>query len=199
MSTKRPVLLLALVLVGATREVAAQPPVRVDLAQQHAVLTEFLEFLRFPNIASDRAAIRANAELLRAMMAKRNLAPRFLEGASPDEPPAVYGEWLTPGAKRTVVFYAHYDGQPTDPKKWTITEPWNPVFYTDIATRGRRMNAPAPGTIINPNTRIYARSSSDDKAGVIAILAAIDALRAAGNSPGVNITLTAKRKPAPRI
>lgn len=161
----------------------------MDNAQQHAVLTEFVEFLRLPNVASDRTAIRLNTEHLKGMMEKRNLAPRFLQGASEDDPPVVYGEWLTPGAERTVVFYAHYDGQPTDPKKWTITEPWNPVFYTDIATRGRRMPVPVAGTIINPNTRIYARSASDDKAGVVAILAAIDALRATGKTPGINIKL----------
>ena len=41
-------------------------------------------------------------------------------------PPAVYGEILTPGAARTIVFYAHYDGQPLDPKEWA-TAPWEPV------------------------------------------------------------------------
>lgn len=167
----------------------AQSAVRITNEQQHAVLQEFVEFLKLPNLASDRVAIRANADQLSAMLASRNLSPRILEGAAPDEPPVVYGEWITPGAKRTVVFYAHYDGQPTDPRKWTVTPPWSPVFHTDIATRGRVMDAPAPGTIINPNTRIYARSSSDDKAGVMAILAAIDMLRAAGKTPGINIKL----------
>ena len=169
--------------------VQAQAPLRVDLSRQHAVLDEFVEFLKLPNVASDRAAIRANTEHLRALMETRKLAPRILEGSSADDPPALYGEWLTPGAARTVVFYAHYDGQPTDPKKWTVTDPWSPVFYTDIASRGRRMNRPAPGVIINPNTRIYARSASDDKAGVMAILAAIDVLRASGRNPNINIKI----------
>lgn len=180
---------LVVLVLGLSATVSAQTPVRVELVQQHAVLTEFVEFLRLPNIASDRAAIRANAEHLRAMLHKRQLAPRLLEGSSGNEPPVVYGEWITPGAQRTVVFYAHYDGQPTDPKKWTITEPWSPVLYTDAAPDGRKINLPEPGTTINPNTRLYARSSSDDKAGVIAILAAIDAIRHAGKTPGVNIKL----------
>lgn len=181
--------LIGLLCISSATAASAQSAVRIDNAQQHAVLQEFVEFLMLPNLASDRVAIRANADRLTAMLASRNLSPRILQGASPDEPPAVYGEWLTPGAKRTVVFYAHYDGQPTDPKKWTVTQPWTPAFYTDIASRGRPMSAPTAGTIINPNTRIYARSSSDDKAGVIAILAAIDLLRASGKTPGVNIKL----------
>lgn len=183
---KIPLVFLSL---GISSTLSAQSPVRLDLAQQHSVLAEFVEFLKLPNVASDRAAIRANAEYLRAMLERRQLAPRLLEGASIDEPPVVYGEWITPGAKRTVVFYAHYDGQPTDPKKWTVTEPWTPVFHTDAAPRGRKMDPPVPGTIINPNTRLYARSSSDDKAGVIAILSAIDLLRKAGKTPGVNIKM----------
>lgn len=181
--------LAALFLLTISTAGGAQSALRISNEQQHAVVQELVDFLKLPNIASDRVAIRANADRLTAMLAGRNLAPRILEGADVDEPPVVYGEWLTPGAKRTVVFYAHYDGQPTDPKKWTVTQPWTPVFYTDMAPRGRMMDAPSAGTIINPNTRVYARSSSDDKAGVIAILAAIDMLRASGKTPGINIKL----------
>ncbi len=181
--------LAALLILFPASVASAQPALKITSDQQHAALRELVEFLRLPNIASDRAAIRANADRLSAMMTSRNLAPRILEGATADEPPAIYGEWITPGAKRTVVFYAHYDGQPTDPNKWTITQPWSPIFYTDIAPRGQATPAPAAGTIINPNTRLYGRSSSDDKAGVIAILSAIDMLRAAGKTPDINIKL----------
>ena len=61
-------------------------------------------------------------------MKQRGLNPRLLEGSTPNTPPAVYGEWKTPGAQRTILVYAHYDGQPTDPKQWTGTSPWQPVF-----------------------------------------------------------------------
>jgi acetylornithine deacetylase/succinyl-diaminopimelate desuccinylase-like protein len=32
--------------------------------------------------------------------------------------PEVYGEVLVPGAKQTLIFYAHYDGQPVNPDQW---------------------------------------------------------------------------------
>jgi len=48
------------------------------------------------------------------------------------------------------------------------------------------MAMPADGAI-NPEWRLYARSASDDKAGVMAILSAFDALRAAGVTPALNI------------
>jgi acetylornithine deacetylase/succinyl-diaminopimelate desuccinylase-like protein len=39
------------------------------------------------------------------------------------------------------------------------------------------------------DARLYARSASDDKAGVMAILAAVDALRAEGRRPGFNLKI----------
>ena len=63
-------------------------------------------------------------------MQKRGLKPRLLEAADKKVPPVVYGEWMTPGATKTIIFYAHYDGQPTDPRAWTGSEPWEPVLRT---------------------------------------------------------------------
>ncbi|MEO5858261.1 MAG: peptidase M20, partial [Pyrinomonadaceae bacterium] len=69
-----------------------------------------MELLKLPNIASDTANIRKNADYLVAEMQKRGLKPRLLEAADKAVPPVVYGEWITPGATKTVIFYAHYDG-----------------------------------------------------------------------------------------
>jgi acetylornithine deacetylase/succinyl-diaminopimelate desuccinylase-like protein len=93
-----------------------------------------------------------------------------------------------PGAQRTILVYAHYDGQPTDPKQWTGTLPWQPVFRTAaIDAGGQIIPGPTPGTPINPDWRIYARSASDDKAGVMAILTAFSALKDARISLTSNI------------
>jgi acetylornithine deacetylase/succinyl-diaminopimelate desuccinylase-like protein len=94
----------------------------------------------------------------------------------------------TPGASRTLILYAHYDGQPTDPKQWNGTLPWQPVFRSAaFESGGKLISAPADNEAINPEWRIYARSASDDKAGVMAILTAFDALKAGGLSPSANI------------
>ena len=90
----------------------------------------------------------------------------------------VYGEIVTPGAVRTVIFYAHYDGQPLDPKEWA-TPPWEPVLRDrPLEKDGRVIALPAAGRI-DPEWRIYARSASDDKAPLAALAAALDALQAA--------------------
>jgi acetylornithine deacetylase/succinyl-diaminopimelate desuccinylase-like protein len=122
---------------------------------EQAILREFTDLLAIPNIASDSPNIRRNAAAVQLTFDKRGVKTRLLN--APGAPPAVYGEILQPGAARSVVFYAHYDGQPLDPKEWA-TPPWQPVIS---------------------GGRIYARSASDDKAPIVALATALDALRAA--------------------
>ena len=157
-------------------------------ANEQHILREFVSLLSIPNVASDREGIRRNAARISEMMTARGLKPRLLEASTPDAPPAVFGEWNTTGATRTVVLYAHYDGQPTDPKKWTGTQPWEPTLRTaPFEKGGTLLPMPAEGESINPEWRLYARSASDDKAGVMAILTAFDALRAKKIQPTVNL------------
>lgn len=160
------------------------------ISHEHRILREFVDLLAIPNVASDRAGIAANSAKLMEMMTARGLAPRLLHGNDETAPPLVYGEWKVPGASRTIVMYAHYDGQPTDPGKWTGTKPWNPVFRSGALDKGGQIIPfPAEGSPVNPEYRIYARSASDDKAGVMAFLAAIDALKASGRTPSVNLKI----------
>ena len=160
------------------------------MASEHKILAEFMQLLAIPNLASDSVGVRRNADFITAMMAERGLSPRLLRGTDKSAPPLIYGEWRSPGAKRTIVFYAHYDGQPTDPSKWTESEPWKPVLRSGPLDRGGKIiPMPPEGTRIDPEYRIYARSASDDKAGVMAFLAAIDGLKASSLLPGVNVKL----------
>ena len=157
-------------------------------ANEHRLLTDYFEFLSIPNVASDTPNIRKNADYLIAKMQNRGLKPRLLEAADKKVPPIVYGEWMTPGAAKTVIFYAHYDGQPTDPADWTGSKPWEPVLRSaPLEKGGTNLQFPKAGEKIDPEWRIYGRSTSDDKAGVFAILTAFDALIAKGIKPTVNI------------
>jgi hypothetical protein len=87
--------------------------------QQHerAIVDELLTLLAIPNIAEDRENIQRNADLVAKMMETRGIAARLI--SVPGANPVVFGEILTPGAVRTIVFHAHYDGQPLDPNEWT--------------------------------------------------------------------------------
>lgn len=155
-------------------------------AHQHALLDEYEAFLRLPNVATDRAAIRRNAQTLVTMMQRRGLRPRLLETDDGAAAPAVYGEWTVPDARRTLVLYAHYDGQPVNAADWA-SDPWTPTWRDGRFGDGAREVERDPSKPIDPDWRLYSRSASDDKAGVFAMLAATDALKAAGLTPSVNL------------
>jgi len=143
---------------------------------ERAILTEFMDLLALPNLAREQDGIRKNATAVAALLEKRGVKTRFLEVSG--APPVVFGEIATPGATRTLIFYAHYDGQPLDPKEWA-SPPWQPVVRDrPLDKDGRVVPLPATGKI-DPDWRIYARSASDDKAPLAAIATALDALKAA--------------------
>ena len=155
-------------------------------AHQKAVVGELLDLLSIPNVAADKPNIRRNAEHLRGLLTRHGFTAELLET---DGNPLVYGALTVPGATRTVLFYCHYDGQPVDAASWKQPDPFTPVLR-----RGRLADAPAtvdPRSVtrFEPDFRLYARSASDDKSPIVALLAAVDALSASGLAPTSNIRL----------
>ena len=168
---------------------AAEPREWVD-QNRAPLLREYFELLEIPNVASNLADIRRNADHIIAMMERRDLSPRLLENADRNAPPLIYGEWLVPDATRTYVLYAHYDGQPAVPADWKVTQPFTPVLLSGaVNAGGRPIPVPAESAAVEGDWRIYARSASDDKAGVMAVLAAVDALKAQGRVPSFNLKI----------
>jgi len=145
-------------------------------ANEHKIVGELLDLLLIPNLASDSINIRKNSSKLVAMLEQRGVKTQLLEVAG--SPPAVFGELTTPSAKRTLMFYAHYDGQPVASLKWD-TEPWKPTLYDQAAEAGGKIiPLPSADQKFKSEWRIYARSASDDKSPIVAMLAALDAIRA---------------------
>jgi acetylornithine deacetylase/succinyl-diaminopimelate desuccinylase-like protein len=154
-------------------------------AHEATILAELRELLAIPNVASDSTNIRRNADLLVRMLARRGVQARLLETAG--SPPAVYGELPAPGATRTIVLYAHYDGQPVDTARWA-SPAWNPVLRSGaLQDGGRDLAFPDSGQRVDPESRIYARSASDDKSPIVAMVAALDALQAQNVERSVNL------------
>lgn len=154
-------------------------------AHEREILREYLELLAIPNLAGDAQNIARNAERVAAMLERRGVNVRLLDGEG--GPPVVYGELLVPGAAKTVVVYAHYDGQPVDPAQWK-TAPWKPVLLDGpLEDGGRLVSLDSLSGALPPEWRLYGRSTSDDKAPAIVLAAALDALKAARRSPSVNL------------
>lgn len=152
-------------------------------ANEAKILREFVELLSLPNLASDLPNIERNALFIESLLKQRGVKTQLLRGGQ--GPPAVYGELVQPGATRTVVLYAHYDGQPVDPAAWSRA-PWTPVLRTGPLQSGGK-EVPLDTQPLNPEWRLYARSASDDKAPIIGFMTALDALHAAGVQPSVNL------------
>lgn len=149
-------------------------------AQGAAILAEYSELLAIPNVAEDIPNIRKNAAWIRAALARRGVAAEVLDlPGDSNVPPVVFGEIKVPGATRTLGIYVHYDGQPVDASKWS-TPPWTPTLTTGpLDAGGKPRPLPKAGEAIDPEWRLYARGSGDDKAPIPALLAALDALRGA--------------------
>ena len=144
-------------------------------AYESAIVEELAGLLALPNVASDGPNIEKNAEAIGTALRRRGVRTELLrvEGA----PPVVYGELDAPGARRTVILYAHYDGQPVVPSQWA-SDPWKPVLRDKpLEEGGREVPSVTARRSFDPEWRLYARSASDDKAPIIALLAALDALR----------------------
>jgi acetylornithine deacetylase/succinyl-diaminopimelate desuccinylase-like protein len=162
-----------LLLLSGSQSAFCQPPNIIKVRnwsqrQEQAIIGKFVSFLSIPNIAADSVNIRRNAAFVQQMMLKRKIGDvQLLTGKDKRYPPAVYGEILVPGAKQTIGFYAHYDGQPVNPAQWA--------------------KGLAPFSPVQKDGMIYARGASDDKAGVTAILNAYEALLANGIKPTCNI------------
>ena len=192
------IFILGLLPLPASAQKAAAPkPVQVVQAvreyrseNEDRIMRELSEFLSIPNIASDTLNIQKNAARLVEMLEARGIETHLLPIAG--RGPVVFGKLLSPEAKRTVIFYAHYDGQPVDPAAWTDGAPFEPVLRDKaIEAGGKRIPFPSNGVgrrgIYFDDWRIYARSASDDKSPIVALLAAIDALRAKQIPLAVNL------------
>src|ERR1700689_712536 len=162
------------------------------LANEDRIIRELNDLLSIPNLASDTPNIQKNAELLSKMLQARGIETRLLpiKGRGP----VVFGSLNSPTARHTVIFYAHYDGQPVDPAAWTDGKPFEPALRDKaIEAGGKRIPFPSPSgksaVVYDDDWRIYARSSSDDKSPIVALLAALDALRANHIPLRVNLKL----------
>jgi acetylornithine deacetylase/succinyl-diaminopimelate desuccinylase-like protein len=159
------------------------------LAERHAQASyrEYFELLSLPNDATVPEDIRKNVDWLERAFRKRGFATQQLPNSGK---PMLYAEY--PGsdpARKTVLFYMHLDGQPVIPAQWAQKSPWTPVLKhrTDKGDWEEMDSAPLFSGPLDPEWRVFGRASADDKGPIMMLLAAIDALKAGGGQPAVNV------------
>lgn len=157
---------------------------RLDQALRERVAAAFpstvsrlAELVRIPSVswpAFDRDHVRASAERVSEMIGSLGVFERveILQADRPDGTagqPAVIAVRPAPAGAPTVLLYAHHDVQPPGDDALWRTPVYEPTVIGD---------------------RLYGRGASDDKAGIVTHLAAIEALRdAAEGSIPIGIAL----------
>ncbi|WCL52945.1 M20/M25/M40 family metallo-hydrolase [Gimibacter soli] len=156
-------------------------------ANEARIIGDFVSLLSMPNVATNKADMDVNAEWITAYLTSRGF---MSETVSAGGAPYIIAERKVPGATKTLLIYAHFDGQPVQEEEWA-SPPFTPTLRDGMVVNGAKvldMQEALAGTI-NPEWRLYARSAGDDKAPIIAVAAALDALDKAGIAPSANIKL----------
>jgi acetylornithine deacetylase/succinyl-diaminopimelate desuccinylase-like protein len=183
--------IIALIFIGLVALPAGAADFRAQVQQyrrahEAAIVGELAALTRLKSVAADPAGIAATAHALEDALKQRGFEVSEL-ATETGSPPVVFGALKVPNAKRTVVFYAHYDGQPVTPSQWS-SDPFHPVMrehaLTDAAREVDWQKATPP---FDPEWRLFGRAVSDDKASIAAFLSAFDALKATHTPPSVNI------------
>jgi acetylornithine deacetylase/succinyl-diaminopimelate desuccinylase-like protein len=181
---------LAATAVALSFSVSAQSTVPADavlLKSIRASFPEYLESLTLPNDAVNAADIQKNAEWFAKAFQKRGFSTQLLPN---NGKPLVFAEYpkKVAGAK-TILFYMHIDGQPVLPEQWAQKSPWAPVVKQRDGA-GKWQEVPTQRLYedkLDPELRVFGRSSSDDKGPIGMFLAAMDALHAANMEPSINV------------
>ncbi|MFI7589509.1 dipeptidase [Spongisporangium articulatum] len=150
---------------------------RADVTQlMPGVRADLERLVRIPSVSAaafDAAHVEASATAVRDLLLAEGLAVEILrvDGGAP----AVVGHLAGPAGAPTVLLYAHHDVQPTGVEPgaaWQDT-PW----LTD------------PFEPTERDGRLFGRGAADDKAGVMAHVAALRALKAADGGLPVSVTV----------
>jgi len=150
-------------------------------AHEAEIITQLDALIRIPSVAARPESLVAAASNLKDLLAARGFATESWPTV-PGAPPVIFGSYAAPGAKRTVLFYAHYDGQPVTVSQWS-SDPFVPVMRSGAKEVDWKSARPP----FDPEWRLFGRAGADDKVTIVAFLAAFDALKVAKRKPSVNI------------
>jgi len=186
-------LAIGLVARASTVPAASTGPPGDDVAVREAVRI-LSQFAAIPSVSADHAAVRNAAAWLQAQFTTLGFSTRLLQDslAAPDENPAVFAERRVPGAHPTVLFYLHYDTQPTGGKDdWVATggEPFVPrLLSAEFDSPGATtLDAAQLETGSIATARLDGRGAADDKAPIVMHLMALESWLATPAAARLNL------------
>lgn len=150
-----------------------------------AIVRELAQFVAEPNDVAQPDQIERNCAVVREMLERRGILTEVWR--VPGGRPGIYGRLDRSGAQTTVLLYSHFDGTAVEPDEWH-SAPYAPVLRDDYPHSWSTVELPTAGPV-DPRWRLFGRSVADSKNALVAILVALDALRASGSAPTVNVRL----------
>ncbi len=136
-------------------------------------MPDFIEFLSIPNDANYIEDIVKNVSWVDHKLKERNFTTTIWD--TPTRPVLFAEAKSKMSNKPTVLFYFHADGQSVDPQFWFQGDPFVPVLKKQVEGEGWvNITWDHIKDNIDPEWRIFARSSSDSKCNIIMFLEGLD-------------------------
>lgn len=178
-------LLLGISQYAQTQPISTERMLQLSKEQLRPALEEFRAFLRLPNLSRDKQHQQQNADWCADAFTKRGFKVQRLQSG---DSPFVFAEKQYHTEGKTVLFYLQIDGQPVDPSRWDQADPFDPVLKKP-SPDGQWVSMPweALDGEIDPEWRIFGRSTSDSKGNGMALLAALDIAAQINLQPAYNI------------
>lgn len=127
-------------------------------------IKELVRLVKQPSVSAKKEGLKECAEIIEKMMKEIGLSTKIIPEKEGN--PVVFGEIRGKKAKKTLLFYDHYDVQPPEPLEEWICDPFSGVIR---------------------DGKIYGRGVSDNKGDFVSRLKAVQAFLETESSLPVNI------------
>lgn len=140
-----------------------------------STIEDLQEFIALPNDALNKADMDQNLAWLTENFNQRNFDTRIIPTSNI---PLFFAEMKT-GKKGlpTLLIYMHFDGQSIDASKWNQKNPYELVLKEKDGELWKQIDWNLLDAKIDPEWRLFGRSTSDDKGPIVMLLNAIDMLK----------------------
>jgi acetylornithine deacetylase/succinyl-diaminopimelate desuccinylase-like protein len=130
----------------------------------NAFAKEIMTLVAQPSVSARKEGVEECAAIVEKMVRNTGATVKVLkmEGA----PPLIYGEIKASGAKKTIMFYNHYDVQPEEPLELWKSPPFKPEIRDGV---------------------IYGRGVSDDKGELVSRLKIVESYLRSGQELPCNV------------
>jgi acetylornithine deacetylase/succinyl-diaminopimelate desuccinylase-like protein len=133
-------------------------------ANYEKFIKDLVRLVKQPSVSAKKEGLKECAEIVERMMKEVGLSTKIIP--EKDGNPVVFGEIKGKKAKKTLLFYDHYDVQPPEPLEEWICDPFSGIIR---------------------DGKIYGRGVSDNKGDFVSRLKAVQAFLETEDSLPVNI------------